>query len=585
MMKNNYEFWHKYLSETINKLDTILLEKTYIYTDFHMHSNHSSDGQQTLEQIIIRSQELGLDVISITDHDSIKVYDDLYEYLQHNKLNSPIIIPGVEFTVENDEYGSQFHVLQFMINPKEKSILQDIYINERVRWIRVKKQFIRISENETLQYFFNKYNIQCSEEEYKNFIGRGNNAYVPVYKNKTVDVLNLIINSGGIPVLAHLDTLELNTNFDELIPRLISFGLKGIETNTIRYKIKASEIIQIDLNRSGVFLENGEVKEDFRVRFKGKILDDVETWYALPVRSKEDTPFRISNGIIYFKNIKIGLTGNLMLDTCETSYQRGPHLLNLNSRSRSNCGGCKACIHTYRKIYDNTVIKDQESLDTKEDIKKFFESQDIDVSKLVQIAIVTGLFKSEENVVNHMKLISEVVTEYGFKGELMYFGCEINSEWALKELSKLGKFSLIYALDNFSKRELLLSKTKSLISIDDAKNTLDLARKFGIKTTISYISGLDSLEDMTKGFTFLKDSFTHFPIINVYQTQTIGQANITIEEARELEYYLKSRVELEKIFKDTNYRPKRWENYRPLWYKYFDNEELPNNSFGQLENL
>lgn len=236
MMKNNYEFWHKYLSETINKLDTILLEKTYIYTDFHMHSNHSSDGQQTLEQIIIRSQELGLDVISITDHDSIKVYDDLYEYLKHNKLNSPIIIPGVEFTVENDEYGSQFHVLQFMINPKEKSILQDIYINERARWIRVKKQFIRISENETLQYFFNKYNIQCSEEEYKIFL---NTCSKPIPEYSTLfEYLMKKLTDYNITVWDVFNKLKQNNNADKCKERK---DLKEKRYKTLQDKYKDKE--------------------------------------------------------------------------------------------------------------------------------------------------------------------------------------------------------------------------------------------------------------------------------------------------------------------------------------------------------
>lgn len=351
------------------------------------------------------------------------------------------------------------------------------------------------------------------------------------------------------------------------------------------YDIKLSEIIQIDLNRSGVFLAGGEVKEDFRVRFKGKVMDDYETWFALPVRNKVDTPFYISNGKIYFQSVPIGVASNLMLDTCETSYQRGPHLLNLNSRSRSNCGGCRACIHSYGKLYDATVIKDKDSLITKNDLRNLFKSKNIDVKKLVQIAVVTGLFKGEQNVIEHMKLISQVAKEQGFQGELMYFGCEVNSENALKELASLGKVSLIYALDNFSKREMLLSKTKSLITIENAKQTLELAKKNKIKTTISYIAGLDTIQSMKDGFSYLKESFSAFPIINVYQTQTIGQASIIAEEARNLRYYLESRKEIEKIFKNENYRPKRWENYRPLWYRYFDDEELPNNSFGQLERL
>ena len=65
----------------------------------------------------------------------------------------------------------------------------------------------------------------------------------------------------------------------------------------------------------------------------------------------------------------------------------------------------------------------------------------------------------------------------------------------------------------------------------------------------------------------------------------MDQAKILDEEASHLEYYLKSRQEIEKIFKDESYRPKRWENYRPLWYKCFADEELPNNSYGQLEKV
>src|SRR5699024_6339733 len=106
--------------------------------------------------------------------------------------------------------------------------------------------------------------------------------------------------------------------------------------------------------------------------------------------------------------------------------------------------GCKACIHNYHQFYDNTVIKDKQALITKKDIEEFFDEKNLDVSQLVQIAVVTGLFRGEENVVSHMKLVNEVAKERGFKGELMYFGCEVNSDGALKELANLGTFSLIY---------------------------------------------------------------------------------------------------------------------------------------------
>lgn len=350
--------------------------------------------------------------------------------------------------------------------------------------------------------------------------------------------------------------------------------------------IPISEIIQIDLNRSGIYLPNNEVRENFRVRFKGQILDDYETWYALPVRANIDTNFSAYNGSIYFKDICIGnLTTNLMLDTCESSYQRGPHLLNLNSRSRSNCGGCKACIHNYKSFYDNTVIKDQNALYTREDINNFFDNKGIDVSQLVQIAVVTGLFHGEEKVVEHMKLIDDVAKKRGFNGELMYFGCEVNSEEALKELAKIDNFALIYAYDNFTKRNQLLTKTKSVLTLETAKRTLDIAKSEGINTTISYIAGIDSFENMKNGFILMKDSLTQFPIINIYQIQNNSQAIIMDEEASQLEYYLNTRKEIEKILIDKEFKPKRWANYRPLWYKYYNGEMMEDNSFGQQEKI
>ena len=350
-----------------------------------------------------------------------------------------------------------------------------------------------------------------------------------------------------------------------------------------KYNVNPKEIAQIDLNRSGIYLPNNEVPENFRVRFKGELLDNYESWFALPVRAKEDTPFKIDNNKMFFKDMEIGNIKDLMLDTCEASYQRGPHLLNLNSRSRSNCGGCKACVHNYKDLYDSTVIKDHVPLNTEEDIRTFLANKNIDIPNLVQIAVVTGLFHGEQNVIDHMKLIQKVTTPQDFNGELMYFGCEVNSAKALEELSKIDNFALIYALDNFSKRDTLLTKTKSLITLQKAKDTLLYAKELGIDTTIAYISGIDSIEEMKEGFNYLKDSFTRFPVINVYQTQTPEQTSILNDEARFLEYYVKSRVEIEDIFKDTSLKPKRWENYRPLWYQYYAKEKLPNNSYGQQE--
>ena len=86
-MKNNKEFWNNYNKNCLNKLDNLINEKSaknedYILADFHIHSNYSSDGAQTLSEIIENSKSKGLEVISITDHDDVRVYDEIFNLIE-----------------------------------------------------------------------------------------------------------------------------------------------------------------------------------------------------------------------------------------------------------------------------------------------------------------------------------------------------------------------------------------------------------------------------------------------------------------------------------------------------------------------
>lgn len=351
------------------------------------------------------------------------------------------------------------------------------------------------------------------------------------------------------------------------------------------YQVEPEEVGLIDFNRSGLSLPNNEVRTNFRVRFTGTInYTDDESWFALPVRRVEDTLFNAHDGKLFFGDKLIGVTGPMMLDTCDTSYQRGPHLLNLNSRSRSNCAGCRACVHNDKTLYDNSVIKDIHELTTKDDLEIFFDNkaaQGLDVANLKQIAVVTGLFKDEAEVVQHMRDISEVAGSRGFKGELMYFGCQVNSSEALKTLASLGDFSLIYAVDNFTNREKFLAPFKAGISLEQAKDTMNRAKSNGINTSFAYIAGIDDLDSMKSGMEYFAEASTRFPVVNIFHIQTRVQGKVVNEDAKHPDYYIKARKAIEDVFVDTDMRPRRWENYRPLWYRTFAGEQLQVDAFGE----
>ena len=54
---------------------------------------------------------------------------------------------------------------------------------------------------------------------------------VPQELPAVADVINLILNNGGIPVLAH-PAVTLGTNSDDAISKFLSFGVQGIEAST-----------------------------------------------------------------------------------------------------------------------------------------------------------------------------------------------------------------------------------------------------------------------------------------------------------------------------------------------------------------
>ena len=68
---------------------------------------------------------------------------------------------------------------------------------------------------------------------------------------------------------------------------------------------------------------------------------------------------------------------------------------------------------------------------------------------------------------------------------------------------------------------------------------------------------------------------TDFPNLQIFQSHNPFMNIFRAEGADSLEFFLKARREFEKLFLDTDLRPRHWQNYRPLWYYTFGREPLP----------
>ena len=50
--------------------------------DLHLHTNHS-DGTDTVTELLEKAEQLKLEIISITDHDTVEAY----KYLENSEIS------------------------------------------------------------------------------------------------------------------------------------------------------------------------------------------------------------------------------------------------------------------------------------------------------------------------------------------------------------------------------------------------------------------------------------------------------------------------------------------------------------------
>lgn len=83
--------------------------------DFHIHST-ASDGSLSPEEIITSARHRGIDLIAITDHNTIKGIDVAAQYCKHHKIS---IVPAVELSTRYK--NESIHLLGYFRSTKYRN--------------------------------------------------------------------------------------------------------------------------------------------------------------------------------------------------------------------------------------------------------------------------------------------------------------------------------------------------------------------------------------------------------------------------------------------------------------------------------
>jgi predicted metal-dependent phosphoesterase TrpH len=224
-----------------------------VKADLHLHTT-ASDGRLEPKEIVSLAIRVGLDVIAITDHDTI---DGVVPALAAaSDSHSLTVIPGVE--INTDVARGEVHILGYFIDYTDKKLeatLQKLRDSRRERaqkmiaklsGLGMKIDWQRVSElakggsvgrPHISQALFEKGYVNSEKEAFDKYIGHNGPAYVERYKLLPVEAAKVILDAQGLPVLAHPADIE---DLDELVTKLKAAGLVGIE---VYYRDYGPEII------------------------------------------------------------------------------------------------------------------------------------------------------------------------------------------------------------------------------------------------------------------------------------------------------------------------------------------------------
>ncbi len=278
--------------------------------DLHTHTNES-DGTLTPAELVRAAEEIGIEALGITDHDTFAGYD----IARSENKGKVELVCGIELSTRHRFPGkikaASVHVLAYFVHGEPPPEFREwLAVTQHFRRERNERLAARLrslgldvtlEEAEALgrsltgrphfaRVLVAKGYANSSEDAFRRFLGEGGAAYVERQEPSTESAVQKIAAGGGIASLAHPIRVEQDagTAFETFVAQLKERGLAALEVwhsdhapaDVDRYRMMAK---RLGLAMTGGTDFHGDVKKDValgtgrgQVSVPRSVLDDLK---------------------------------------------------------------------------------------------------------------------------------------------------------------------------------------------------------------------------------------------------------------------------------------------------------------------
>lgn len=219
--------------------------------DLHTHTC-KSDGSYTPAELVDYAIEKKLAAVAITDHDSIEGLDEGVAHaaaLRERGLPSVEVIPGIEFSTKYEK--QDVHIVGLYIAYDKEAFQSALggFVDSRTNRNRKMCENLQgagidityekllamypdavITRAHYASYLLENGYVKSRQDAFARYLGDHTKYFVPREKVTPSQAVALILQAGGVPILAHPPLYHMgNDRLETLVSFLKADGLMGIE--------------------------------------------------------------------------------------------------------------------------------------------------------------------------------------------------------------------------------------------------------------------------------------------------------------------------------------------------------------------